>query len=86
MPPEPGQWIPIPSGNASDAIAPAEILTDVCYKYKQGERENYCLFFCVASMLFYCNYTKAAKRLKGVAEGYESLDGNQQINNLLGFL
>ena len=61
-------------------------MTEVACKYKQGEHENYCLFFCVASMLFYRNYKKAAKRLKGMAEGYKSVDGNQQIKDLLGFL
>jgi hypothetical protein len=74
----PGTWMFPSIGAPGNGIAPDYLSTNVGTLYQQHEK-SYCLTYSMASALFYCEFTEAAKWLASQAPIFSGMDYTTSI-------
>ena len=82
---QPNCWIAPGLGDAWDDPPPKHLLTTVQIRYPQKARP-FCLTFCLASALYYCNFQTAGEWLASQAETISKLTMNTQLQTILGMM
>ena len=83
-----GEWLPVPLGDFRPAADPntGTLETNVSVRFIQKEGENHCLFYSVASTLWYLGYKRAAKALQAQAVNAENAPSSTQLKQLMTIL
>ena len=82
---QPNVWVSLPLGDPCDDPPPVNLITKIKCLYEQLDKP-YCITYCMASALFYCDFQKEAGYLAAQASLLAPLHMNAQLECLKSFL